>query len=182
MTLIIYQSNYGHTKQYADWIAEELNSQAIPFSAVDPSEIESHATVIFGHSVYAGSYKKAASIRKIMEAYPDKNYIFFGVNLADTNQAKERDYLLAKVQKALGQDAYQKLKIFFFRGGIDYSKLSTIHRAMMWMVTRQLKSKAPEDRSESDQSLIEIYGGKLDLMDRQQISPLLDYFNGLSQS
>ena len=53
---------------------------------------------------------------------------------------------------------------------------------MMWMLTRQLKSKAPEDRSESDQSLIEIYGGKLDLMDRQQISPLLDYFNGLSQS
>ena len=37
--VVIYKSKYGSTKQYAQWIAEELNTSLFEATSIDPSQL-----------------------------------------------------------------------------------------------------------------------------------------------
>ena len=44
-TLVIYKSKYGSTKQYAEWIAEELDCEAVDAKSVKPLDLEKYDIV-----------------------------------------------------------------------------------------------------------------------------------------
>lgn len=180
MQVVIYYSKYGHTRTYAEWIQEALQCDMIPANKIDIDQLKDYETIIFGHSVFAGRYKFGPKFSDIMKAYPNKNYVFFSVNLAatDTSEA-DRQQLTDKVETALGADNMKKIKLFFMRGGIDYSKLNLLHRLMMWILIGMLKSKKPHDQSEADKLMIEAYGDRLNFMSQDQINDLLAYVKGL---
>ena len=46
--VILYQSKYGATKRYADWLSEETGFQCIETRKADINEIVTYDTIIFG--------------------------------------------------------------------------------------------------------------------------------------
>lgn len=71
------------------------------------------------------------------------------------------------------------MKQFHFRGGIDYSRLSLIHRAMMWMLCQTMKKKGYDNLSDEDKLMLDTYGKKIDFSDQSTIKVLVDYVNSL---
>ena len=63
-TLIIYSSKYGHTKKYAQWLAEELNADICDDKSLKNKMLDDYSTVLFGGSLYAGGCKAAQLIAK----------------------------------------------------------------------------------------------------------------------
>lgn len=173
MNLVIYQSNYGHTQRYGEWIAEALEAPIIPLSQVTPQDIEAADRIIFGTSIYAGTYQKLDRLSELIKEYPDKEFIFFGVSVADPSDQATREYLESCVEKSLDPEIMQNLKLFFFQGGLDYGKLNFVHRSMMWMMIKMLKRK--KDKSTEDQIMIDGYGKKMDYVNRDNIEPLLEH-------
>lgn len=173
MFLVLYHSNYGHTERYARWLAEDLEGDVRRIESVKLEDIAAYNSIIFGHSVYAGSYKYGKKIAEIIQAFPDKKYYFFGVNLADSSQIENKKTLTDNVTAAIGSENMDKIQLFFFRGGIDYPRLSFMHRSMMWMMDKMLKKKKDSEQTESDRALIQAYGKKIDFVDRRQIDPLI---------
>ena len=51
--IIIYGSNYGTTKQYAEELSRKTNIQAIPFKMVD-QKINNYDIIIYLGGLYAG--------------------------------------------------------------------------------------------------------------------------------
>ena len=174
--LVLYTSKYGSTKQYAQWIGEALHCPVDEFANLDHYDLNDVDTIICGEGVYAGRLKSPKSLQEIIRKYPDKNYVFFLVGLADANDAENRDRLYADLKKYLDDDI-EKIKVFFLRGAIDYSKLSFMDRSMMWMLYQTLKHKPKDELPEDAQQAIETYGKKVDFVDKAAIKPIIDYIH-----
>ena len=69
----------------------------------------------------------------------------------------------------------QRISFFHLRGGIDYKRLSIVHRVMMGMLKLVISRKDPSDLSEDDKGLLATYGKKVDFTDKSTIKPLLSY-------
>ena len=53
--IIIYQSNYGSTKQYAQWLNEETGFEMRELKKVKKWDIEESDTIILGSPIFAGA-------------------------------------------------------------------------------------------------------------------------------
>lgn len=173
-SLILYRTIYGSTKQYAKWIQEELSSQLDCIDNITKYNIDDYNPIIVGEAVYAGQLKTPKHLIPIIEKYPNKTFIFFIVGIADMEDKENRDKLYSDLAKAMGP-SIEKVKVFFLRGILDYSKLNFKHKSMMWMLVKYLKTKSEEELPKDADQLIETYGKKVSFIDRNSIKPLIDY-------
>ncbi|MCL2198438.1 MAG: flavodoxin domain-containing protein [Defluviitaleaceae bacterium] len=167
---VIYKSKYGMTKRYAEWISEALNAPVFEASNIKPSQLGDYDTVIYGGGLYANGIDGV----KLVTQNPCKALIVFTVGLADP---KITDYTPI-LEKTFSPEQLSKTKTFHLRGGIDYKKLSLIHKGMMAMVKKAVDKKAPDKRTSDDIGILETYGKAVDFTDKATIKPLVDYVLG----
>ena len=168
---VIYKSKYGTTKQYAEWIAQELNAVILEASAVKPAQLMTYDIVIYGGGLYAGGIDGVKLITKNL----CKNLIVFTVGLAEPATT---DYS-AILNKNFSKEMLSAVKVFHLRGGMDYKNLNMIHKGMMAMVRKVESKKDESERSEEDRMFLDTYGTKLDFLDKSTIKPLIDHVNSL---
>lgn len=63
--------------------------------------------------------------------------------------------------------------LFFLRGGLDYSRLSPLHRLMMWGLRQAILKK--KDLTEEDRQILNTYGKTLDFYPPGNLAPILDF-------
>ena len=68
----------------------------------------------------------------------------------------------------------QKIRFFHFRGGMDYSKMSFLHRAMMKMLKSSIEKKPLSQRTDEDEGILSTFGGKVDFFDQNAVIPLVE--------
>ena len=57
-TIVFYASSMGNTEAAAEYLANKLGGNAVPFSSADLVDLEAVDTVVFGSRVHAGSMHK----------------------------------------------------------------------------------------------------------------------------
>ena len=83
-----------------------------------------------------------------------------------------------RIAKVLTNEIMKDIKTFYLRGGMDYSKMSFLHRTMMAMMKKS-EARIPEDKkTDDDRLLLETYGKTIDFMDRNSISEILEFCRG----
>ena len=172
--VVVYKTKYGTTKQYAQWIAEELNSSIFEASEVKPSRLKNYDIVIFGGGLYAGGVIGS----KLVAENPCNSLIVFTVGAADPNDTDYSEILA----KNFSQELLSGIKVFHLRGGIDYTKLSLVHKGMMAMLKKMVLKSTKQNEAEissEDKLFLETYGGKVDFTNRETIKPLIDYVRAL---
>ena len=117
--LVFYKSQYGSTKEYAQWISEDLDCPVDDFANMDKYDIQEYDAIIFGEGIYAGKLNSPKRIKEIIRKYPQKTYAFFLVGLADMTDVENTNKLYADLEQYMGDDI-KKIKVFFLRGAIDY--------------------------------------------------------------
>ena len=174
-TVVVYKSKYGSTKKYAEWIASALNADIFEVSKIGVEDIGKYSTIIYGGGLYASGILGVSTITKAFDKLKDKNLIVFTVGLADP-KSTEFDSI---INKNFTKEMQQIIKVFHFRGAIDYKKLGFLHRAMMAMLKSQI-SKTPEDkRDDETKMMLETYGKTVDFTDQSSISLLIESCNEL---
>ena len=169
---IIYKSHYGATKQYAEWIAEALDASLFEMSQVKPPQLMDYDVVVYGGGLYAGGINGA----KLVAKNPCKQtLVVFTVGLADPETTDFSDI----VTKSLSQKVASQSKVFHLRGGIDYSKLGVFHKTAMAMVKKKAENTPVAERTKDDVMMIETYGKKICFMDKDSITPLVEYIRSL---
>ena len=88
-TVVLYQSRYGSTKQYAEWIAEELGADIYPADSFPAEKFAGYDTVIFGAPVFGGAVLGIAGIENNLAVLQNKRLIIFTVGLTSPD-AEER--------------------------------------------------------------------------------------------
>ncbi len=174
-TVVIYSSKYGYTAQYAGWIAEELSCRLAERSDFSAADFSRYDIIIYGGGLYAGGVSGISLITKNFDKIKDKDIILFTCGLADPLKPQNTEHIKKSLENVLTPQMREKIKLFHLRGGIDYSRLGVVHKAMMGMMRRVILHKGRESMSEEDKQLVDTYGERVDFTDRESIKPLTDF-------
>ena len=173
--LVIYASHYGDTKTYAQWIAQALSCPAV----TKPRDLANYDVLIFGGGLYAGGVHGVKALTKHYPELQDKHLVLFTCGLADPGNPDNVTHIDQALANALTPEMMNRVRRFYFRGGIDYHRLGPVHRAMMAMLRRYLLSRPAERLRPEDRQLLDTYGMRLDFRDQASIAPLVAYVTGL---
>ena len=173
-TVVVYQSHYGFTKQYAQWIAEELGAEIRERSQTKPEDLKNYDVIIFGGGLYAGGVSGLSLLSKAFPLIQDKALFLFTVGAADVQDEQNVRNIRSGLGKTLTPEMQSKIQIFHLRGGLDYKRMSFVHRTMMSMMISTLKKKPESDRNSEERLMLETYGQRVDFTDRATIAPLVD--------
>lgn len=170
---VFYSSRYGNTKRYAETIAARLHCPALDAKQYKQA-IFDYETIIFGGSLYASGIRGVSLITKNFEKLRDKRLFVFTVGVSDPTDPQRFQPIL---EKNFSPAMRKQIHFFHFRGGLDYSKMSFVHRAMMKMLKSMLEKKDPSERTAEDKEIIRTFGGKVDFFDAETVTPLVETVN-----
>lgn len=169
---VIYQSKYGSTRQYAQWIARDLGAELLGRSNVSPASLREYDVVVYGGGLYAGGIAGVDLVVK----HPCPSLVVFTVGLANPAITDYSEIL----NRNFSPEQREKLKVFHLRGAMDYSRLGPVHRGMMAMMKKMtIGTKAPDDRTDEDRLMLETYGKSVDFIEEASITPLVEYVRWL---
>ena len=110
--IIIYKGRYGATKQYAEWLGEELKIPA--FSAENiKEEISDYDFLIIGSSVYIGKLEIRNWLKRNLQSISKKKIFFFQVSATPPDETEKLESYL---ESAISKEMRQKMEICFLPG------------------------------------------------------------------
>jgi len=171
MKIIIYGSQYGTTKKYAEELARRTNIEAKCYDDID--DVNLYSTIIYFGALYAGGVmgmKKTFS--KLISAV-DKNVIIATVGLADPLDLENTTTIKKGMEKQLSKDLFKHAHILHLRGGIDYSCLGFKHKTMMAMLYKKAIGLPKEKKTAEVEAMIETYNKKVDFIDFSRLDEII---------
>ena len=167
-TLILYGSQYGTAKRYAEKFAEMTHFPVISYE--DVKTLTDYEQIIYFGALYAGGVKGLKNtVKKIS---PNTKLIIVTVGLADVCDKENISNIRNSIRKQVPEHLLGAASVFHLRGGIDYSKLNFKHKTMMKMLYHSLKSKPAESLTQEDKALIETYNQKVDFVDYDSLKQI----------
>lgn len=169
--IVLYKSKYGSTKQYAEWIADELGCDVKDAKGVKINDILDYDTIIYGGGLYAEIINGVSVITKNIEKLDGKKIAIFSTGITPIDCREYYDKLV--VEKNFTEEMLKKLKVFNFMGRMVIDELSLPHKAAIKTLKKIMSSK--ENPSEMELLLVKLCEGSDYQPDRKAIFPLLDY-------
>ncbi len=172
MLKVIYGSEYGHAKQYAETFARSFKVPANSYKNI--GHLDSEDTIIYFGALYAGGVLGLSSIENKF-----KKLAIVTVGLADPNITKNAESIRRSIQKSTDSDILQKAQIFHVRGGIDYSKLRLRHKIMMKLLYTKVKNIPESEQDDETKTMIKTYGKEVNFVDLSSLEPIIKFVKGL---
>lgn len=167
-SLVIYYSKYGSTKQYSEWIAEDINANIIRLEDVDSNQLSYYDTIIIGSGVYAGGLKIKKFITKNKSILDNKNVIIFAVG-ASPATLEQRDKIFNDTFKKKLSGNYN---FYLLRGAFDYEKLNFDDKMLITVFLQTLKSDKKLD--EQSEAIIECKKNPADWTCKENLTCIYD--------
>lgn len=141
---IVYCSQAGSAKRYAEWLAESLGGDAEPLDQMDVLAFFLRRTVVLCTWVRNGTLVGASLFRRVMEADPTKRYAVVAVGAAPIPRDEgERAELEAVVRREFPEETYPQLTWCYCQGSFRIERLGECEtraaRAYLRMLRRQAK-------------------------------------------
>ena len=168
--IILYQSKYGATQKYANWLSDKTGFDCIAVDKADMKQIQQYDVIVLGGAIYASGISGLSFLKKHMEALRGKRLVVFCVG-ASPYDKKAFDEIKAYNLK----DDLKDIPIFYGRGTWDESKMSFKDRSLCKLLQKVIAKKDPETYEPWMKALVLAKGKKCDWTDRKYIEPIIDY-------
>ena len=160
-TLIIYGSQYGSTKRYAERLSEITGIEAVDYKQA--KYIKGFDRIIFMGGLYAGG---VLGLKKTVGKMADhQELIIITVGVTDPNETEYFCEIRKSIKAKIPANLYNEEKIFHLRGAIDYSQLDMKHRFMMSMFHKMVQKMPESERTADAKAMLETYGQHVDFVD-----------------
>ncbi len=168
-TIIIYNSQTGFTKRYAEWIAEATGADCLELSAAKKKDLAAYEAIIFGGWACAGTINKISWFKANIDRWADKKLIAFCVGASPIENLE----IEIALKQNFNESEQKKVKTFYCPGGINYEKMSAPSKLMMKMFVKMMKAK--KDKTEAEQIMVKMLSSSYDISDKKYIDPILQY-------
>ncbi|MCQ2601702.1 MAG: flavodoxin domain-containing protein [Treponema sp.] len=158
--IVIYESQTGYTKKYAEWISEELNCEYKARSNIKRTELENYKYIIYGGWIMADMIKGFDKIKNQINPT-----IVFAVGSCPAYE---------EVVSELKQKNKVDAPFFYFQGGIKLDKLKFLQKKLIELLSNQIKKK--ENKTRKEKFMAEYLGTDFDFSSKEQIKELVEYF------
>ena len=166
--VVIYNSQTGFTKRYAEWIAEESGADCFELSEAKKKRMDNYDAIVFGGWVCAGGISKLSWFKGNIHKWNDKKLIAFCVG----GSPLENPEIETALRQNFNEEEWEKVNVFYCPGGFNYEKMSTPSKLMMKMFIKALKAK--KDKTEEEEVMIKMIASSYDISDKKYIEPILE--------
>lgn len=168
--IIIYASQYGTTKRYAERLAEITGMEAADFN--EAKDIGDYDRIVYLGALCAGGVMGLKKTVSKMSSGQELIIATVGVTAPDESSYYEsiRKSLMTQLPKGF----YDEKKIFHLRGAIDYDQLGFKHRTMMKMFHSMMLKKPESELTADAKAMLETYGKKVDFVDFDALNPIVE--------
>lgn len=157
---IVYQSNTGHTKQYAALLSKEIN---IPYYSIEESltTLQKGSSIIYLGWIHA---KNIIGYKKANKKYQIK--AICAVGLCDTNS------LVREVREK--NNIEESIPLFTLQGGIKKDELKGMNRFILNLLIKALEKD--DDISPEDQRALCLLKTDANYVKKENLSLFLTWF------
>lgn len=160
-TLIAFQSKYGSTKQYAEWIQKESHGDLVNIENGDRLDLAGYDLIIIGGSVRVGKIVIAPFIEDHWSVMKEKKVILFTTSATPPRHPK----IQSIYEKSLPKEIRKAIKYFPLHGRISSANLTLWDQFLI----------AVGKIMEQDDTLKKDMGKDFDGVRRENLTPLLEY-------
>lgn len=170
-TVVVYKSKYGSTKKYAEWIAEELGSEAIDAKNIKIEDLLKYDTIIYGGGLYAEVINGVILLTKNLDKLDGKKLIVYSTGITPLNYREYYDKLV--IAKNFKPEMLEKIKVYNFMGKMIIDELTFVHKSALKTLKQIMQNK--KEPTEMEKLLIELCDANGDFSDRDSIKELVEY-------
>ena len=167
--IVIYQSKYGATKKYVNWLIEETNFDYIETSNAKIKDIEKYNIIILCGGIYASSIVGLSFLRKNYNVLKHKKLVIFCVGASPFEEKAFNEIKLHNLKKDL-----INIPTFYGRGAWDEKNMTFKDRILCKILEKVISKKDPNTYEPWMKALMSAVGEKCDWTDRKYLKPLLE--------
>lgn len=167
-TVVIYNSQTGFTKRYAQWIAEATGGDCMELNEAKKKSMDEYDAIVFGGWAVAGTISKINWFKGNMDKWTGKKLIAYCVG----GSPLENPDIEPTLRNNFSEKEWEKVKVFYCPGGFNYEKMSTSSKLMMKMFIKALKAK--KEKTEQEEVMIKMISSSYDISDKKYIEPILE--------
>ena len=168
--LIVYGSQYGSTKRYAERLAEMTGMLVVEYTKA--KDVGDYDRVVYMGGIFAGGVlglKKTAA-----KMNPRNELVIATVGVTDPQESAYFESIRQAIKAQLPDGLYNEKKVFHLRGAIDYGHLSFGHNLMMKMFHSMMLKKPEAELTADAKAMLETYGKQVDFVDFNALQPITD--------
>lgn len=168
-TIVIYNSQTGFTRRYAQWLSEALECECVELSVAGKMNFEQYETIIFGGWACAGGVSKMKWFKSNISKWNNKKLAVYCVG----GSPVENPEIEVAMKNWLSEEEHKRVKLFYCPGGFNYEKMPAASKLMMKMFISALKAK--KDKTEEEKMQIEMLSKSYDISNKKYIEPILEW-------
>ena len=171
-SVVIYGSQYGTAKQYAEELARRTGVEARRYDSV--GDISQYDTIAYVGALYAGGVLGMKKTFASLASCEGKTVVIATVGLADPADPHNVANIEENMRRQLSGKVFEAAHIFHLRGGIDYSRLGFKHKTMMRLLCGKAKSLPEEEKNAEVRAMLETYGKQVSFVDFNSLGQIVD--------
>ena len=172
--IVIYSSKRGSTKQYAEWIAEELGCKAAALSDVKEKGINlyDYACIIYGGWIRGSGIVDFDKFAKMLDDELMAKLIVYGVGMADEtaeNYAQVWGYSIGKIDPK----NEKRILLYILGGRYDPKTVKGLDAFLMKIMRSVLISGSTKDAKSRMNFMKDRIDNGVDMVKRENINSLV---------
>lgn len=172
--IILYQSKYGATKKYADWLVEETGYDCIETKDAKVANLQNYDVIILGGGVYASGIAGLQFIKKNIGRLGNKKIVVFAIGASPYDEKA-----IMQIRKMHFKDELRNIPLFYCRGAWDEEKMKFTDRTLCKMLQKVVAKQNPDEYEPWQKALMCAAGQKCDWTDKAYLETLLKYIEEL---
>ncbi len=168
---IIFDSKYGTTEQYMNWLAKKIDADLYKAKNVKPENLMGYETMIFACGIYNDKLSIIDIIKKNISHLMFKKIIVVGVgwySQDDFNVKMLEDYNFTPEMQG-------RFPLFLLKGEINLKKINPMEAMTLKMTKNRLNKKF--DRSNDDIVAISMIDGMNKYTAEENLDELVSFIN-----
>ena len=168
-TAVVYTSQTGFTKRYAEWLSERIGADLIELKEARKTDFSGYDAIVYGGWVCAANVTKINWMKNNAEKWKDKKLAVFCVGGSPIDNPDIEIFF----QKNFSEGPLSTVKPFYCPGGFNYEKMSGGSKMMMKMFVGSLKGR--KNKTPEEEHMIEMVSQSYDISDIKYIEPIVEY-------
>lgn len=171
--IILYQSKYGATEKYAQWLRDALGFDMVQTKAADVKTLMVYDTILLGGGVYASGIAGFSFLKKHIDKLSGKKIAVFCVGASPYDERAIDQILQRHFVGPL-----QGIPLFYCRGAWNQEAMTFGDRTLCKMLQKAVAKQDPATYEPWQTALMSAVGQSCDWTDKAYLEPLIAYVNG----
>ena len=177
--VIVYCSQTGFTKRYADWLAEDLEGEAVPYERRSVLDLAKTDVLVFCSWFHAASIKGAGWVKKVFRDYPGLRVVILATGATPMPcEMWPASEIEAAFERVFPTSEFPDLAHFYCHGGFDYDRLGLPDKIAMRIFFRVNAKVADTDPRATE--MLRVMGNGFDGTKREYLKSVIAHIDGLA--